>query len=284
MTKFKVLSWNLSWGAMTANEDSKNDKSAKFLAYHKCAEITKYNKLHNSKIPTCLDNVINFLISDDYYIIGLQEVVNFTKLKRALKNNYHSISSKSGPATITTFYKKIFKYLDHYEGSIEHGRPYHVIFFYYLNNYFIVINLHNSHHCNKYQLETILSTGINRINIDILLNDFHIIAIGDFNDHGKYNYWLGLKPFRSLKSNINDTLKKAKIKSELKPPNTCCVGSKKLRETKGEDKYYGDYILVNSKLNLKLKLPNTNIFNYNANYYPTSDHLPIIGYIRIKND
>ena len=36
LNKFKVISWNISWGAMTGNKNSIGDGTAKYLAYNKC--------------------------------------------------------------------------------------------------------------------------------------------------------------------------------------------------------------------------------------------------------
>ena len=55
---FKILSWNISWGAMSHNDKSIRDKRAIILAHEQCYK--KALSINNPK--WCIDNVIKFLI------------------------------------------------------------------------------------------------------------------------------------------------------------------------------------------------------------------------------
>ena len=273
---FRILSWNISWGAMTANETSKNDISAKYLAYYKC-----YN-FGNVPNPSCKDNVINYLkkLNSSFHFIGLQEAAKWNDIYKELKNKYAIIHSRSGIANLVTLYRNnIYKYKDHINDFIHtSGRPYHIILFKHIltNNNYIIINLHNGHNTTKNELEITLSKGIDKIKSININKHYRTIIFGDFNDHGNYNYWKGFYPFKYSKFK---NLQNIKVKCKYKPPNTCCIGKSFLRTNINQDLYYGDYILVDNNFTVKLKLPNPKIFNYNAHIYPTSDHLPIIGKI-----
>ena len=115
------------------------------------------------------------------------------------------------------------------------------------------------------------------------------MVCGDFNDHGNADFWdEGFCPFTNL-IGTNDILRLTKVKSQHKPPFTCCIGRNHLRGTPpwpnvGEaDDKYGDYILVNDRLDSKLKIPDNSTFEQDARIHPTSDHLPIIRHFYKNN-
>ena len=286
---FKILSWNISWGAMSYNENSKNDISAKYLAYTQCYK--KALSINNPK--WCINNVINFLINLDnyYHFIGLQEAANWEYIIYKLnkkKKLFGYINSKSGKEDIVLFYRLDLytminmisdRIIDPNKTYKKYGRPYQIIIFQHniTKKYYIIINLHNAHNIPKYILEFELSKKINDLKDDFINRKFKVIALGDFND-SKYNYWKGLKPFKFLDNDINNKLKNTKLSYYKKPPNTCCVGKTNLREKLGDDKMFGDYILINNKFkDIKLIIPPN--LEYDANKYPTSDHLPIVAII-----
>ena len=73
-SQFKILSWNISWGAMSYSKNSIDNQFAKYLAYDQY-----YNKVLSINNPKwCIDNVIKFWINldNDYHFIGLQEAGN----------------------------------------------------------------------------------------------------------------------------------------------------------------------------------------------------------------
>jgi hypothetical protein len=123
----KVLTWNICWGCMSANETSKNDSTARLIA-SRCAELnedtskTSRTPTSPSPIPTqsppiptsptpkviyknpraniCLLNVIKLINNRNYDIIGLQEIVNSDIIRRNIYNynNYeyiHNIITRS---------------------------------------------------------------------------------------------------------------------------------------------------------------------------------------------
>jgi endonuclease/exonuclease/phosphatase family metal-dependent hydrolase len=94
---------------------------------------------------------------------------------------------------------------------------------------------------------------------------YNIIVAGDFNDANRKNFWNGFKPFS--KSPI-DNLKDLEVKLKEKPPPTCCSLNFK-EPSKNKYELIGDYILVNSTLNVK-KIDAPILTK------PTSDHLPFI--------
>jgi exonuclease III len=284
----KIISWNISWGSMKGDPDPgvgmhPRDTTAAFLAYNLC-----YPKRDTQ--DSCLNNVLTFLLKGDYDIIALQEVANRDKIIKGLGSSYNHSSHIDTNAEVITFYKKKYKHLHHYGGTIhDKGRPYLVLFLEneHIKKNIIIINLHNGHHITKPQLETNLSSAINSVPPTTLTKKFDIIVCGDFNDHGKYEYWrksdgTGLKPFKNLDDDKNNILKHSIVSVSKTPPNTCCVGATSGREHQGQDNKYGDYILVNNKLLLRLSLPDIKDFNYKASEYPTSDHLPIIGHIQFR--
>ena len=287
---FKILSWNISWGAMSHSTNSINDKTARTLAHEQCYK--KALSINNPK--WCIDNVINFLINldNDYHFIGLQEAGNWKYIMDELnknKNNvFKHIHNISGRNEIVTFYRSdLYKFIKmindrildniQYPGKFK-GRPYHIIIFQhnFTKEYYIIINLHNDKNISIKVLELELSKKINKLTDYLKNKEFKVIALGDFND-GNKNYWKGLKPFQSLNNNINDELKNTVLSYNKKPPNTCCMGNT-LRKKLGDDTQIGDYILINNKFkSIELIIPPN--LEYNAYKYPTSDHLPIAAII-----
>lgn len=117
------------------------------------------------------------------------------------------------------------------------------------------------------------------VDIKLLLNKYSVTTVimaGDFNDHGNYNYWKEMDLFKH--SNIN-IIKNTVVKTLTQPPYTCCDVS---RTWNNKDNMFGDYILVSSTYDINLKIPKN--FNYDAQQFPTSDHLPIEAVLTPKNN
>ena len=96
---------------------------------------------------------------------------------------------------------------------------------------------------------------------------YNIIVAGDFNDTGEHVFWSSLKPLQYYNTNGQNLLD-IEVKLQEEPPPTCCALN---FEQSSTNKYtsIGDYILVNSTLNVKkIYAPTLTI--------PTSDHLPVI--------
>ena len=60
----KILSWNICWGCMAADESSEYDLTAAKLAV-----VCQENKVAGK--PTCLFNVVDFIKKSDYDLIAL---------------------------------------------------------------------------------------------------------------------------------------------------------------------------------------------------------------------
>jgi len=289
----KVLSWNVSWGSMTGNPAN---STASVISGH-CGSLPKIN----GSTP-CLINVAKFIDQSSYDFVAIQEatkwddILNNSSTLKKMGGYVHNQAPPPFKAEVATFYDKSkYNLLAVKCGNIltKSGRPYQILFLYGKKdcNFYIFINLHNDHHVTKDTLEKELSKdlqngviasslsnfknfnkkAVNDISSVISGKTFKVIAAGDFNDHGFGNYWQGFQPFKDTTfTNLN----KLTVSSSQQPPLTCCVGMR-LRKKQGEDKLYGDYILVSS--NLTITQPNyvpTN-FEYDASIFPTSDHLPV---------
>jgi hypothetical protein len=310
----RILTWNVSFGAMTGSD---LDKTSLPLPA-KCREKGEF--LYNgSNYTQCLINVVNTIDSQNYSydFIALQEASNWNiifsksiKLQKMGSYVHHLADLED----MVTFYdNNKYTLMAVKVGNLlpGNGRPYQILFL--QNNedksYYIFINLHNGHKISKEQLEISLSNNINigfipskcNIQIDLvkqsdvdrdisdIINDknFKVIMAGDYNDHGKYNYWRNLHPFSKT---IFQNLKKINVKANALPPLTCCApinlflnkelnyDGKKRNIRKDRYRYdtmFGDYILVNENLSVVVDNRVLLNFNYDGNTFPTSDHLPV---------
>lgn len=298
----KVLTWNVSFGAMSGSD---NDASARPLP-----SVCKLKGAHTDpktglRYTECLNNVVNLIDTSasvrNYDFIALQEAskwkVMFDKsveLKRA-GGYIHHIGNRE---EMVTFYD-VNKYtlLAVKVGNlVEGGRPYQILFLQDKDhNFYIFINLHNGHDISKDVLQQKLSNNLKNAlkftgfktkekmleseqedDISDIINgkEFKVIVAGDFNDDGQ-NYWQGLQPFKDTTySNLKDIV----VKAEKKPPNTCCMpnaSNQFIRVNEKQDNQIGDYILVNDKMRVVIDNIVVPQFTYNAEAIPTSDHLPV---------
>jgi len=220
---------------MAADESSINDLTAAKLAVE-CQSNKGTGK------TTCLSNVVEFIRQSDYDIIALQESKNWQEIYALVKDkgylyiNFMMRHPFGAMVDITLFYKPPFTVKGGYFANIVDGdaRPYQ---FLWMNNGvqdFYFINIHNGHLISKTTLEQIIQSNTTfvplRENVDVhFLDDkwtvdeapvtpvmqpknteLPLVIAGDFNDHGKYNYWKGL------------TVNSKELVSE-KPPPTCCT-------------------------------------------------------------
>lgn len=272
-----ILTWNISWGCMTANQHSHHDQTAQALATH-CYQLKQQHRQ-----PLCLQNVCSLIDLEKrkHDLIAFQEASNW----KSLLNNSHRLSkmkyvrSQSDSSEIITFYNPhMFSLLEVSKGQIEAGRPCHLLLLSRprTNLRLIVINVHNSKGYSDSDLETGLSKLVTpkiQAQLPSSNKNVHVIIAGDFNDHGYSNYWKKTYPFKQLKT----TLKKMTVSTKKKkPPLSCCVGKEDLNHCRLSDySLYGDYILVSSAFKVS---PNNHIhpgFNFDCVQNPTSDHLPI---------
>jgi hypothetical protein len=310
----KLLSWNICFGCMYANEKSKYDGSARGIAEY-CKEQKEKTGVH-----ICLDNISDYIIKYNYDFICLQEATNWLDIYNNLSQTkygyiHHKQETmvKEAYADLVTLYNKE-RFEIHYAkvgdiGSIvgDLGRPYHILFFSEkgTNNQYIIINVHMPHHIDQdtiyHKLSDLTGTvdlskndnhrdvdeNVNKIDINsfIMKNrlNFNVIIMGDFNDHGKYDYWKGITPFQNLMLGPEpNSLNNVILRSDKQPPNTCCRGKSAISD-QDTNTLYGDYILIDlSKIRYKNGLK---IYDYtdliNMKTYPTSDHLPISANISL---
>ena len=299
--RIKILSWNVCFGCMYSNHLSGLDQTARTLAtYCQNEHIQKGTNV-------CLNNVIAYINKNDYSIIGLQESSNYNLIYQGLLLRNPSlkyVNSKSGLEDIVTFYDSSkFTLLGAKCGEFAASRPILYLFLRDLNgNIFLVINLHNDHRVPLQRVENTINADLaqpligytSMANIDNLKTNFHLftqedlgkylpnantIVLGDFNDHGNFNYWQGINIINSV------------VKSDNQPPKTCCTGRVSLRNGNSES-LYGDYILIDRNklrytndingLKIENTIPPMGHSLFFANNKPTSDHLPVISYIKLK--
>ena len=271
-----ILAWNISWGCMTANQNSHHDLTAQALASH-CYQLKQEHRQ-----PVCLQNVCSLIDHQKkkHNLITLQEASNW----KILLNNSHRLSkmkyvhSQSDSSEIITFYDPDqFNLLEVSKGEIEAGRPCHLLLLESRSNLkLIVINVHNSKGYSDSQLESGVSKLITpkiQQQLPKSNKNVHVIIAGDLNDHGYSNYWKKTYPFKLLKNN----LKKMSVSTKRKkPPLSCCVGKEDLNDCHLSDySLYGNYILVSPAFKVS---KNNHIhpgFNFDCLQHPTSDHLPI---------
>jgi hypothetical protein len=313
----RVLTWNISFGAMTGSDQ---DKTSLPLP-----EVCRSKLIPDDlgvSFTQCLMNVVDTIDksaeSQSYDFVALQEASNwniiFSKSKE-LQRMRGYVNHLADLEDMATFYDaNKYTLLAVKVGNLapSNGRPYQILFLQNKqdNNYYIFINLHNGHRISKDQLEKKLSYNLNRGNIPIQISignpsyndgahesdisdiingkNFKVIMAGDTNDHGNYDYWQGLQPFsKSDFYNLNNII----IKSTLEPPLTCCSPltswDKPIRTSIDDDNMLGDYILVSENLHVSVNNRILECFNYNAEVFPTSDHLPveiILNTIPIRSD
>lgn len=292
-----VLSYNVCWGCMAANETSENDITAQPLA-KRCK-----GKKAETCTHVCLNNVVsNINNAGDIDLLGLQEATGWHEIYEKMRKPHlgfvhHNTETGFGSVQFATFYNsRKFKLLAFKVGDLVagEGRPYHILFLEKLDTHskFIVINIHSSHH-KKYD-DDISAALSNRLELcvdcrcadnkqwinteklaatdlsEMFREEFHIIFMGDTNDHGKSNLWKGFHPF------THPALVKYKVQATKMPPKTCCLISRY-----GPYSHYGDYILISKNLEYLVEniIPE---YARNDASNPASDHLPVLSVIQEK--
>jgi len=272
--EIKVLSWNISWEAMTAKVGTFGEK---------CSQ------------NSCIEVVSNFIHKySPFDFIALQEATNYENITN--NSNYlHTILNEfrnvPGKEDMVTFYNKKYELddgINKINSYMENaGRSMQILFF---KNKLCFINAHAGHGGDIYKLQQhIIDTLIGnktyedklseyvtfndtsrllsqeeQQNVSDKLKTYHLIIAGDFNDNLDY-----IKINDQFTKKINgDSFKfyDKKFYGLTRKP-TCCD---KTLEAK-KFKYYYDHVITTSE--------NISIGVYNvAN---ASDHLPIIATIII---
>ena len=299
-------------------DESKYDETAKVLALYCADQyrITGKNSCF-SNVTENINTIITYFSRIDLLGIqeatGFVMDAEAWLTKKQLDNNllfiHHQIQLKSGKyAEMISFYNSNTFILDAVitgdivnNENISNGRPYQLLFLTKKNTgkKYIFINIHNGHgrSWNKENLERNLSKNMNvfippsiqsyiRVVPEVCttdyrnvlaVNNYNIIFLGDTNDHGRLNLWNN--DFIPLKYTGIPSINTIQVTAKgEQPPNTCCTGEHSLRSKSDDDPWYGDYILINDRLNYTMNntIP---LFNYNAQDVPSSDHLPIVAVI-----
>ena len=302
-----AMSYNVCFGCMFSNEKSIQNSTTNTLSQHCVDEAIKQNK------NVCLGNIqlvfenakIDFGSLD---LVGIQESTNWIEIiKTPALNNLSYIHHKAKFEDMVSLYNSDIFNLDAFivgNISISEGRPYQILFLTHKlsNKKYIFINIHNSHVSTPKTLANSLSQSTQAFVVNpnpnsqksfkdcektikdtidyidtISKNKYDIIFMGDTNFHNEHNIWdktLNFTPLKQINVSVSSCGKK--------PPNTCCVGSNKLRTSIDEDTMYGDYILISKNLKYEInnKIPT---FTYDATSFPTSDHLPIVSVIKLPS-
>lgn len=137
----KVLTYNVSWEAMSANtNEAKINKlvtAGKILSAKAVAEICREAGKTDDKDNKCLLNVASIIEgSPDLDFIGLQEATNWNLIKEKstklnkMKYIHHNLPKKGGSRVeeLVSFYNpKKFKFIAAYIGEVQ-SRPYQIIY------------------------------------------------------------------------------------------------------------------------------------------------------------
>lgn len=246
-----LLSWNVSWGAMSGNI---HDKTASRLVKH-CKSITSKEFLQKNKYTLCgkrVFDVINSLLPD---IVGLQE---YPLSIHGLDPIYEQVVSNTKIKCPIYFNKNKFKLLYKKFGKIIYGRPLTCVILQSSKQYYLVINLHNAHSYKNVDLQEKLNEFTKDMIFPFTINT--LIVLGDFNDENR-------KYYNGLHINVNN--RKYKVFSNKKClPKTCCA------QSDNENHMFScDYILTNLK-----HLERENFIPIKV--YAASDHLPIATIIK----
>jgi endonuclease/exonuclease/phosphatase family metal-dependent hydrolase len=236
-----------------------------------CKEMSRKQK----KEYVCLENVVRSIQSARFDILALQEASNHPILLKKLgKLGYDKyIYNKSGDVGLLTLCRsERFRRLASYSSEIQRGSPFQVLLLSDKENNnrnICFINLYNGDGVDRTALEKALSNNLpEEITRPMRSEKYSILVAGDFHDRGK-DYWKKLRPLRYAKDN--------RVVSSIKePPKSCC----KTRRTRlGDDRYYGDYILIDKPS--KFAEPNRVLpsFQPDSKKFPTSDHLPVMAVV-----
>jgi hypothetical protein len=297
-----VMTYNLSWGCMSTPPNTKNSTAIKLV--EQCRKKSRELRMNLSETNICLNNIALIIngnfdswdsthhtkiksLNDSFMFdfIATQESENWDKLKTKINNKYEAIvtTTARGLVKLATFYNKnkytIKKSISFDLIPLRDGRLCHIIFCNntYTSKKYAFINLHNGHGIPKDLLQFQFNENIKKNNCTDLFNSSTIIMGGDFNDHKE-----DFKDRKGPNYYINLELLTKKIQGP-QPAKTCCTGDSSIRRGKGKDNLIGDYIIADAP-ELFIHdhfIPLSNSW-YNANNYPTSDHLPYVAIIEHK--
>ena len=174
----RILSWNICWGCMSADNLSQYDRSSQKLAmYCKHLKDTTASNM-------CLSNISKFLMnsSSNYDIVALQEAKNWKQIYADVNTqcsynyiNYIIRNSMGQNVEIVMFYNKtMMKPKRIFCGDLGTAdtRPYQLILFELSTGQKIyIMNLHNGHNNNKPTFERIIASNVFYYNIDDFISE-----------------------------------------------------------------------------------------------------------------
>ena len=253
LKKIIILSWNVSWEAMTTNNSGQ---------FKLCGKNP--NKTCNNNIILNISNTIKKFNPD---ILGFQEASKYNDIINILNTSLYNyfVNSSGLEDMLTCWSTKTFTLINSFSYEFEKGRPFAIIILKqnYNNNIIYLINIHSAHNSNtQSSIFDIINQFIkNNINDELKKNINRVIILGDYN---RNTFNDNTSNYKIIIGNIHFILKRSNYKG-----NTCC-------SLKGylTNKNY-DYILDSTNLVERL-LINT------EPYYkiPSSDHIMIIGIIK----
>jgi len=254
----RVLSWNISWEAMTGTITS---------------GVTTACPRRSTGITICLENIVSVIdnASQPYDFICLQEAAkwnNIYSLSNRLRVMSHRVT-KSGYEEMVTFYDPNKYKLDTGDYEIsghlgESGRPLLILFF---NNNLCVINMHPGHGSDFLRFDRHLVrilSGLYGVNNFIKkLQTYNIIMAGDMNmEPSTGNTFIILTdPYFKIPG--------GRILKSVNHMKTCCNPS--LNSSYGMFGAYDQILTTYSYIKSEILSPNK----------LASDHLPIVA--RISN-
>jgi len=311
---FDILSYNISWGSMQADNAGLNDVTARGLV-EKCIAI---KKIDPSK--SCLSNVSRVIQnsidpSKNYGFVGLQESAqwgeilhNTPKLQELSYIGFHSSDTGHLPASATVMFYDHTKFILRASigVNLHRGNDKRPCLMLLLNdamgNYYMIANLHNAQQqlnvdaMRYYFLQMVTGFGksypesalnkkieykdaehkedVSDIIMSFSMNNPHVIMMGDWNDK-RGVFTKGFSPWVQSPFPGLNTIN---ISSQGSVPITCCNGSGTRIDTK-HDHSYGDYILIsdNTSFGKINHIPEFFKQNANASMFPTSDHMPVMA-------
>jgi hypothetical protein len=250
---FKILSWNVSWEAMTSS----------LAGQFKICSKNKISCNHN--IITNIYKTIKKFKPD---IMGFQEAAKYNDIIDLIDTKiYDYFLNKSGQEDMLTIWNKnIFSLIIQYHHEFRFGRPFCIFILKHkqTNQIICLINIHAGHEPNTQEsIFLIINKFIeDKLDKKLAKKISRVIMFGDFNrnpfDDKTYNYEI------IIENNVFN------LHRDDLQENTCC----NIKGKKNNANY--DHVL-DSKYMVKRQLVNK------EKYYtiPASDHVMIIGKVKI---
>lgn len=188
--RISILSYNISWEAMTANDGKPRGYDAGYCRKDGWQSEQKWNN------NQCFDNVKNYILNKKADIIALQEATYWEQIQNNLEEKYKTLHhnpavliGKLGEDMVTFYNSDKFNF----KNKIEHhfnstGRPYQIIEFEHKlsKNTIIFVNAHCDHKHKQLEPCILQNTEFHK-NLNTIIagrehKSLHLIIVGDHND------------------------------------------------------------------------------------------------------